>query len=48
MESRRTPAKAVRTADELMAEVLRQPTVSEAQQARLAALLAALRRRGPP
>ncbi len=48
MESRRTPAKAARTADELMADVLRQPTLNEEQQARLAALLAALRRRGPP
>lgn len=48
MESRRAPALQSRTPDELFADVLRQPTLNEEQQARLDALLQALRRRGPP
>jgi exonuclease SbcC len=48
MESRRAPAQPPRTPDELFADVLRQPTLNEEQQARLDALLQALRRRGPP
>jgi hypothetical protein len=48
MESRRAPAAAARTPDELFADVLRQVTLDDEQEARLAALLLALRRRGPP
>jgi hypothetical protein len=48
MESRRPSAAPTRTPEELFADVLRQPTLNEDQQARLEALLQALRRRGPP
>jgi exonuclease SbcC len=48
MESRRGPAVASRTPDELFADVLRQASLDDEQEARLAALLQALRRRGPP
>jgi hypothetical protein len=48
MESRRAPAAPVRTPDEQFAELLRQPSLNPEQEARLQAVLQALRRRGPP
>lgn len=48
MESRRGPAEAPRTPDELWADLLRQAALNGEQEARLGALLQAVRRRGPP
>ena len=48
MESRRSPAQAPRTPDELWADLLRQAALSEEQEARFGALLLAVRRRGQP